>query len=159
VPIRADCPVVWCHCVRAPRSLQVRRCGGCASQAYFPDPCWLLEWADATPCVCWGAILRGNANAFSSVTMTCVRLLCRRHAPLFRRHMPGLRWCRSRSSTCAALCLLMICLHMPLGQGVTPLTGWTTGIATNYGGPLDGKNPYDPSFGTSTVRSLITLSS
>ena len=40
---------------------------------------------------------------------------------------------------------------------MTPLTDWTTGIATNYGGPLDGKNPYDPSWGTITVRSLALM--
>ena len=32
-------------------------------------------------------------------------------------------------------------------------TAWVpAGIATNYGGPADGKNPYDPSWGTVTVR-------
>ncbi|KAL3148841.1 expansin-like protein [Trebouxia sp. C0010 RCD-2024] len=28
-------------------------------------------------------------------------------------------------------------------------SAWTTGIATNYGGPSEGKDPYSPSFGTS----------
>lgn len=30
-------------------------------------------------------------------------------------------------------------------------SGWVTGIATNYGGPSEGKDPYSPSFGTSDV--------
>lgn len=76
---------------------------------------------------------------------------CRGHCPAYRGHMPGFRWSSRRSLTCAALCLLFGCLQLPLGEAVTPLTSWQSGIATNYGGPLDGKNPYDPSWGTITV--------
>ncbi|KAK9800899.1 hypothetical protein WJX73_008437 [Symbiochloris irregularis] len=36
----------------------------------------------------------------------------------------------------------------PLCDAVTALSGWTSGIATNYGGPADGMSPYSPSFGT-----------
>ena len=32
---------------------------------------------------------------------------------------------------------------------------WITGIATNYGGPSEGKDPSSPSFGTSDVRHLL----
>ncbi|CAL5229279.1 g12572 [Coccomyxa viridis] len=74
----------------------------------------------------------------------------RGHCPAYRGHMPGFRWSSRRSLTCAALCLLFGCLQLPLGEAVTPLTSWQSGIATNYGGPLDGKNPYDPSWGTIT---------
>lgn len=77
--------------------------------------------------------------------------LCRRHSAAYRQHMPGFRWASRSPLTCASLCLLLTCLYAPLGQAVTPVTDWTTGIATNYGGPLDGKNPYDPSWGTITV--------
>ena len=78
-------------------------------------------------------------------------LRCRGHCPAYRGHMPGFRWSSRRSLSCAALCLLFGCLQLPLGEAVTPLTSWQSGIATNYGGPLDGKNPYDPSWGTITV--------
>lgn len=71
--------------------------------------------------------------------------------------MPSFRWSGRSSLTCAALCLLLSCFQIRLGQAVTPLTDWRTGIATNYGGPLDGKNPYDPSWGTITVRSLALM--
>ena len=30
-------------------------------------------------------------------------------------------------------------------------SAWTTGIATNYGGPSEGKDPSSPSFGTEEV--------
>ena len=35
---------------------------------------------------------------------------------------------------------------------VTNLTAWQQGIATNYGGPADGLNANQPSFGTLDVR-------
>ncbi len=35
--------------------------------------------------------------------------------------------------------------------GVTPLSTWTQGIATNYGGAQDGLQPDQPSFGTKDV--------
>ena len=34
---------------------------------------------------------------------------------------------------------------------------FTAGIATNYGGPADGKDPYSPSWGTAVVRGLLLL--
>ena len=141
----------WCRCVLAPCSLKVRRCGRCASQAFvlISAGSWRgLRLPRASVGVPFSVDMRSTPL---HVTLTGVRLLCRRHAPSFRGHMPGLSWCSRYLSTCAALCFLLVCLHMPLGQAVTPLTDWTTGIATNYGGPLDGKNPYDPSWGTITV--------
>lgn len=47
-------------------------------------------------------------------------------------------------------CILLILLPQCC-LAVTPLSDWRSGIATNYGGPADGKNPYDPSWGTLTV--------
>ena len=38
---------------------------------------------------------------------------------------------------------------------VTPISDWTSGIATNFGGPADGMSPYDPSFGTASVRVIL----
>eukprot|EP00884_Botryococcus_braunii_P000413 jgi/Botrbrau1/10372/Bobra.146_2s0010.1 len=44
--------------------------------------------------------------------------------------------------------LFVVCLRFQLSAAVTPLSDWNEGIATNYGGPFDGKNPSDPSWGT-----------
>jgi hypothetical protein len=49
---------------------------------------------------------------------------------------------------------VVLCLQAPLSAAVTPLSDWKAGIATNYGGPKDGKNPYDPSWGTLDVSIL-----
>ncbi|KAK9835375.1 hypothetical protein WJX81_005549 [Elliptochloris bilobata] len=48
-----------------------------------------------------------------------------------------------------ACCLAMLCCA-PTAWAATPLSAWTDGIATNYGGPADGKDPYSPSWGTVT---------
>ena len=37
----------------------------------------------------------------------------------------------------------------------TPLGPWVAGIATNYGSAYDGTSPYDESFGTSKVSSVV----
>lgn len=34
-------------------------------------------------------------------------------------------------------------------------SAWTTGIATNYGGPSEGKDPASPSFGTEEVSDCL----
>lgn len=44
--------------------------------------------------------------------------------------------------------LFVICLRFQLSAAVSPLSDWQEGYATNYGGPFDGKNPSDPSWGT-----------
>lgn len=44
---------------------------------------------------------------------------------------------------------------VPKAAGVTPLSSWQKGIATNYGGAQDGLSPDQPSFGTLEV-SLLT---
>ncbi len=49
------------------------------------------------------------------------------------------------------LCGILLSLQPQISLAVTPLTDWRAGIATNYGGPYDGKNPYDPSWGTLEV--------
>ncbi|CAK0787061.1 hypothetical protein CVIRNUC_010277 [Coccomyxa viridis] len=74
----------------------------------------------------------------------------RRPSGVCRRYMPCHEWGNRRFLACAALCLLLVYLQAPSGEAVTPLTDWQNGIATNYGGPLDGKNPYNPSWGTIT---------
>lgn len=50
--------------------------------------------------------------------------------------------------------LLALAAALRTVSGV-PLSDWHDGIATNYGGAQDGMNPYDPSFGTKDVRSLL----
>ena len=57
-----------------------------------------------------------------------------------------------------ALCSLFAALLLPQALAVTPLSDWQSGIATNYGGPKDGKNPYDPSWGTLDVSRNSHLS-
>lgn len=59
-----------------------------------------------------------------------------------------------------ALALLAAALSLaafPHCDAVTPLSGWTQGIATNYGGPADGMSPYSPSFGTENVSPLLVV--
>lgn len=51
----------------------------------------------------------------------------------------------SSTATIAVLWLL----GMGKVTGVTPLSDWGKGIATNYGGAADGLSPDQPSFGTS----------
>ena len=47
--------------------------------------------------------------------------------------------------------VLAALLFCPSTLAVTPISGWSYGIATNYGGPADGMSPYEPSFGTQDV--------
>lgn len=47
---------------------------------------------------------------------------------------------------------MMLSLFAARAFGVTPITPWTQGIATNYGGAQDGLEPDQPSFGTKDVR-------
>lgn len=50
-----------------------------------------------------------------------------------------------------AALFLLLAAALPLSQAATGLSGWRSGILTNYGGPFDGKNPNEPSWGTSVV--------
>jgi hypothetical protein len=50
------------------------------------------------------------------------------------------------------LAAIMLSLLATRAAGVTPLSTWTQGIATNYGGAQDGLQPDQPSFGTIDVR-------
>ena len=45
----------------------------------------------------------------------------------------------------------LLLVAAPLARAATGLSGWRSGILTNYGGPFDGKNPNEPSWGTSVV--------
>ena len=57
-----------------------------------------------------------------------------------------------RPSALALAAAALLLAAAPLCDAVTALSGWTQGIATNYGGPADGMSPYSPSFGTQDVR-------
>lgn len=53
--------------------------------------------------------------------------------------------------------LLSILLLAALSQGFaqTALSGWTSGVATNYGGPNDGDSPTEATFGLLDVSTFV----
>jgi hypothetical protein len=72
------------------------------------------------------------------------------------RQHPGNRsagWRGLRKLLLPPLLIVALLSGFQLCEAVTPLSGWYIGRATNYGGPFDGKNPSDPSWGTSEVGS------
>lgn len=58
---------------------------------------------------------------------------------------------QSRAMLASMLCSIVTAMWLQPAGAVTPLSGWISGIATNYGGPADGKSPYDASWGTLEV--------
>ena len=65
---------------------------------------------------------------------------------------------QSRALLASMLCSILAAMWLQPAGAVTPLSGWISGIATNYGGPADGKSPYDASWGTLDVSRYAWLS-
>lgn len=107
-------------------------------------------------------VTKGRTGPFQTPTMTrgtsassanggtAKRVLLR--SPAAATATTSLTSTMRRAGISALLPLLLLAASAPLAQAATGLSGWRSGILTNYGGPFDGKNPNEPSWGTSVVR-------